>query len=473
MSSLSRRPAARLGYSLRGPRVSVLQVAPLALVVAGLSSPALASADAQPHIDRMLAALGGREAIADLRSLRVKAECTGPGGALKTRLDSFRPDSVYLHQQGSEGILEVGAPPSVPGSSPRHEARRIYPQRFVRSRRVTNSTWLCSTSSVALRITACERSPSRRAAVGGLTWRTRAMAPGNPETVGPFPASRTTEAPGAEDRRSGLGPFVVCGGRRTGTTLTAAILCSDQHVAPLGQEAQILTRLVEAYRWGRVHFDDFERSFFGEQEILRQLFAESVANLLAGVSRRVHNGKALVLKNPELSLVLTDVVRLLPRAVVVATVRDPRDQVASELEVGARRLNEGIPDPISEGRDVHSLAERYKAYLAEVLPLRDSGTIQVVRYEDLVERSHSVLDLLRRLTGLDLPFEPRARWPRVSPLAALHQGPSRSNLYGGPITNRSVGRFRRDLRPEEIRVVERATRDLMRALGYQPKIAKA
>lgn len=243
--------------------------------------------------------------------------------------------------------------------------------------------------------------------------------------------------------------------------------------APLGQEAQILTRLVEAYRWGRVHFDDFERSFFGEQEILRQLFAESVANLLAGVSRRVHNGKALVLKNPELSLVLTDVVRLLPRAVVVATVRDPRDQVASELEVGARRLNEGIPDPISEGRDVHSLAERYKAYLAEVLPLRDSGTIQVVRYEDLVERSHSVLDLLRRLTGLDLPFEPRARWPRVSPLAALHQGPSRSNLYGGPITNRSVGRFRRDLRPEEIRVVERATRDLMRALGYQPKIAKA
>ena len=59
-------------------------------------------------------------------------------------------------------------------------------------------------------------------------------------------------------RRSSPSPtvIIICGGRRTGTTLLNAILATDARANPLGPEAQILTRIVEAYRWGRERFDE-------------------------------------------------------------------------------------------------------------------------------------------------------------------------------------------------------------------------
>lgn len=61
----------------------------------------------QQLIDRMIAALGGREAIAELRSLSVTADCSGPGGAFRTRVDSLRPDAVYLLQRAGDRSTEV------------------------------------------------------------------------------------------------------------------------------------------------------------------------------------------------------------------------------------------------------------------------------------------------------------------------------------------------------------------------------
>jgi hypothetical protein len=262
--------------------------------------------------------------------------------------------------------------------------------------------------------------------------------------------------------------IVVCGGRRSGTTLLTAILCSDPRCNPLGQEAQFLTRLVEAYRWGRVHFEDFGRSFFRDPDRYRELYGSAVDALLARVAEEVSPGRTLVLKNPELALVLLDLAELLPAATFLATVRDPRDQVASELEVGARRLAAGIADPVAEQRDVASLAKAYRAYYTEILTLRQRGTgkLLLVRYEDLVRQPSETLALLRRTTGLTLPFDPDQPWPRVSHLAALHETPSQSDLYGGPLDEQSIGRHRRDLSDEEIGIVEAHTAELLRALGY-------
>ena len=66
--------------------------------------------------------------------------------------------------------------------------------------------------------------------------------------------------------------FIVCGGRRTGTTLMSAILSSDERANPLGQESQILTRIIESYRWGSVNFVDFGPSFFPDYQSYKIFF---------------------------------------------------------------------------------------------------------------------------------------------------------------------------------------------------------
>jgi hypothetical protein len=58
--------------------------------------------DAQQIIAQMLDALGGKQAINDLRSLAVTAACSGPGGAFRTEVDSFRPGLVRFRQSSDQ-----------------------------------------------------------------------------------------------------------------------------------------------------------------------------------------------------------------------------------------------------------------------------------------------------------------------------------------------------------------------------------
>ena len=78
----------------------------IVLLLAG--GPATAGDAGSPEIlDRMFAALGGREAISGLRSLSVEADCTGPDGGFVTRVESFRPGSVYFAQSAGDRATEV------------------------------------------------------------------------------------------------------------------------------------------------------------------------------------------------------------------------------------------------------------------------------------------------------------------------------------------------------------------------------
>lgn len=262
--------------------------------------------------------------------------------------------------------------------------------------------------------------------------------------------------------------LIVCGGRRTGTTLLAAILSSDERTNPLGQEARILGQLIAAYRWGRENFENAGTSFFDDLEGYRAFFRETVARFAREVAVRISPGGALVLKSPELATNLPDVIDLFPAAVCLATVRDPRDQVASELEVAARRQAAGLPDHHYGTRNIVALAQRYLSYSREILTLRrqQPEQLNIVRYEDLILRTEETLANLRGTTGLDLPFDPAKPWTRVTPLAALQTGGDRSDLYGAPIDAASVGRFRRELTAAEAAAVEEICAELMSEFGY-------
>ncbi|MDF1697422.1 MAG: sulfotransferase [Saprospiraceae bacterium] len=263
--------------------------------------------------------------------------------------------------------------------------------------------------------------------------------------------------------------YIICGGRRTGTTLLTAILSSDERANPLGQESQILTRMVEACRWGSEHFQDFGRSYFGEYQVYQAFYQDTVNHFTRTVSDRMSPGGVLVLKNPELSRVLCTVDELFPNAQLLATIRDPRDQVAAELEVGSKRVAMGGKDPFFEKRNVIGLANIYNDYNKEILEIykQKPERLRIVRYEDLVRNPEATIQELKAVTKLKLAFDPSKPWPRVTELAGLKTpSPSSSTLYGGSVDSSSVERYKRDLSEEESTAIEENCREIMDTFGY-------
>jgi len=263
--------------------------------------------------------------------------------------------------------------------------------------------------------------------------------------------------------------ILVTGGRRTGTTLLTAVLTSDSSTNQLGPEAQIVTRLIEAYRWGRRNYDDFVAGLVGELTTYTAFYADAAQRLVLTIRSQLGNVATLVLKNPEFARILADVAILIPDARVVVTVRDPRDQVASEIEVGMRRKAAGGAAPLAERRDVDRMTAFYVDYYTDVLEVAAArpDDVHFVRYEDLVLDTATTVARLRRFTGLSLPFDPTAPWPRVSDhLAEAAGSPSFSDLYGGPVSDRSIGRHLRDLSASEARRVAARSADFSDRFGY-------
>lgn len=257
---------------------------------------------------------------------------------------------------------------------------------------------------------------------------------------------------------------IVTGGRRTGTTLLNAVLCAEPDANELGPEAQLLTRFVEAYSWGLEHFDWFGSCFFESRARYQEVYASFARNLVSEASEVAGRPYLLVLKNPELAPVLSGVADLLPSAKVLVLVRDPRDQICSELDVGQRQLRAGRKNPMVEARDIASLARHFMAYYRGV-PQSEGNTL-VVRYESLVSDWGATSSEIGGFLKRDLCFDPSARWRRVGRHAGLQAGPSSSPNYGEPVSRSSIGRYRSELSAEEASLVTEQCRSFMRAFGY-------
>ena len=266
------------------------------------------------------------------------------------------------------------------------------------------------------------------------------------------------------------GPEVhlVCGGRRCGTTLLAAVLSSDPRANPLGQEAQLLTRLVESYQWGRNNFDHFGKSFFTTPSGYQSFYQQTVNNFIAKIAEHASPGGVLILKNPEFSSIIQHLAELIPQAKLYAILRDPRDQVASELQVAARRLSEQGKDTNSQERNILYLAEHYRSHYNPILTFYRTHPerITLIRYEDLALNPAHFLIQLQLFSALDITVDPGRQWRRVDKFASLDKTPSRSDLYGKAVCSQSVARYKQDLSPQEVSIIEEICHDFMTEFQY-------
>lgn len=244
----------------------------------------------------------------------------------------------------------------------------------------------------------------------------------------------------------------VCGARRTGTTLLASVLSADERTPPFPGEAQMLPRWLETYRWAREAFAVRAQPFFSDEDELRVFYRSLLDKFVSHCSERFGHEKSLVLKSPELSLTFDEVRELFPDAAYVVTLRDPRDQVASEWRVLEKRRTAHDVE-VLERRDFGALARafiRYYTPIANALEANAEG-ILVQSFEQMVGDFGSAVARLTAFTGLDLSgFNPDRPWPRLADSYwAYGTSPSDTPHYGQPIEAARAGSHTESMSTDE------------------------
>lgn len=264
----------------------------------------------------------------------------------------------------------------------------------------------------------------------------------------------------------------VTGGRRTGTTLLAGILCADAKANPLIGEAPLLRLLVQNLQWARKpeNFESFlQYSFRGEADVIGY-FTAMIDQYVERTRAMQGNPEHVVLKSPEFSLVMEELVLAQPQALFVVSVRDPRDQITSDLEVQNKDDSGKVVGDGRQYRDIRAAAKTLNGYYAKVAAAERLAPERIlyVRYEDVLEDFGVTLNRLNTFTGMsESQFDPARDWPRYAAISDLEPNYADYTPYfGKPLEASRIGRYRQYLDQIEVLQIEDGCEALMRRFGY-------
>ncbi len=257
--------------------------------------------------------------------------------------------------------------------------------------------------------------------------------------------------------------IIILGPRRTGTTLLNQILCSDPDSNPHVGECQLLTKICSTFKWSEENYDRVVQWYFDDRDASRAYFKRQVDGFLEIAAVHLGDVSSLVLKSPELSNFKSELDILLPDAKQIVCIRDPRDQIASELDVGKRQTEMDIDADSGRAyarRDIVQLCRKYLKYY-EAIVKGDSKNVMFVRYEDIVLNLQYTLEGVEKFTGLDLSgFNSSAEWSRFEHKEYISKMPAYVEQYGSPIDESRIGRYKKALSEIEVALVERECRSI-------------
>ena len=253
------------------------------------------------------------------------------------------------------------------------------------------------------------------------------------------------------------------------------ILCSDPYSNPVLTENHFVSDAALAYSNSRNRLDREKGHFFTGARDAREFYSDWITSFLERIQSRYAPAKHLIIKSTGLSPYSPDLHEIMPDARFIMSMRDPRDIVASMIEVGERQQrmwgNNQYP------RDADGLASLVMKTYAPCLTCRDPGfneKLYVVIYERLVTDPSSIIAKMETWAGLDLSgFDPSTTWPRTKRDFSREKeaSPFITEPYGEAITSNLVGRFTDTLSGEETATVERICAPIMQAFGYPPSEA--
>jgi hypothetical protein len=288
--------------------------------------------------------------------------------------------------------------------------------------------------------------------------------------------SGDTGSAGTLSQKEGLSlpeiPVLFVGGcMRSGTTLVQRLLCAAPEVNPVIAECHHVTDLLAAHKQGEKRFDLFLSDYFSSRDVFSAFGRETLRRFLAAVSARYPEARQLVLKNPELAYHFSLAAKLLPEARFILVTRDPRDVIASIVQVAERQRAAGLASPLVEmGRDMERLSDMVLGYYADSYSNTQllQGRLHVVRYESIAQGDPAALQALGRFAGFALDGQPAVLSPetwqrqRQDQLAGAFWSPG----WQEPTSKPRIGNYTERLDPAEIAVIERHCARFARSFQY-------
>ena len=268
----------------------------------------------------------------------------------------------------------------------------------------------------------------------------------------------------------------VGGSQRSGTTLLAASLCSGTETNPYFGESGSFRMLLESRHFLLQSMEDEVVTHFGDQQTMDTYFQTCLHSFLDHVLKTHAPATSLVLKEPHMTMFFPSLWKLIPEAKFVIIVRDPRDIVASMLDVG-KKMAEGGSDHLFNSGNIEeiakSLAQFYgPAYKEATQNKTFAKAICWIKYEDLVRDPDTTIDKLRAFTGLELagfnaanPTD-RSTLDKAESIDRLRPWTTEKMAPGKRISADSIGRYANILTDEQIKTVEQTVPQLMKLFGY-------
>lgn len=280
-------------------------------------------------------------------------------------------------------------------------------------------------------------------------------------------------------------PFFIVGTGRSGTTLMRAMLSAHSRVS-VTPETNFVSTWARLYPWLDLRRDDhltwFWRRYaasrpFRHMDLDGNAILEKVRR---DPDRRSYRGVFATLleawgaregverigeKTPPHHAHAQQLFDWFPDATIVWMVRDPRASIASYLKTPWARWSVAV-----HAEEWASSAVRASSWPAE--------RVEIVRYEDLVADPEPVLRRVVRLIGED--FEPAMlEHHRADAVTTQnYDGWVKGHIekVRKPVNTSSIDRWRGELAPDQVGLIEAVAGDAMRLHGYtlaQPALARS
>lgn len=254
----------------------------------------------------------------------------------------------------------------------------------------------------------------------------------------------------------------VTGCPRSGTTLTQAILAQAPNCFSSTAEAKFWGHYLEAFRKSRSLYASHHQAYFSESQLEKQT-RQCLLGLLEGLKH-----PRLVFKDPWISSSLAELLHLLPEARCVVMLRDPRDILASLLEVG-KRLSAHQASYSFRLDNLPGVLHYMQQHLTPLEVLLNQGLpkqILCLKYEDLVTEPEAQIQVLESFTGWTLGnFDPHGPWAEEVELKDERHA-WLSQHHGRAINRQSIGNYL-SLPARAIRAVEQYCGSFMQSFDYQ------
>jgi hypothetical protein len=261
----------------------------------------------------------------------------------------------------------------------------------------------------------------------------------------------------------------VGGSQRSGTTLLQKYLCLDKQTTPRLAEASYLRMLVQAYQQGLLDFEHDTSSYFVNQDDFKHFNAGLIYSFLNRSLAQFPDAGCIVLKEPHLTQLFPELAALVPEARFVMTMRDPRDVMASMIDVGARMQQQGQTH-FFQNRDIEYLSNYIKSFYAPGLNSQDKGfrsRLLTIRYEDLIQNTADVKARLAQFTGLAMDF---ANSDNLNGDVSVEDKPRYQAWLTvnneKDINASSIGRYKTVLTAAEIKLANRHCADIIELFQY-------